>query len=350
MHRRGYRLEGGEAPLKENLAAAILLRAGWPSVAASGGTLVDPMCGSGTLLVEGAWMACDVAPGLMREYFGFLGWRAFDPTQWLEMVEEARYRREQGLKSLPPVFGYDLDQKAVGTARANTRRAGLAGRLVIDKRELGSLVAPPGAAEARGLVITNPLRQAHGRHRGVGAHLRALGERLKESFSGWQAAVFTGNAELGAHLGLRAHRVNAFYNGPLECKLLLFNIGGQAEGAGAQDSAGQSQRPSDLQARGSAGAQMFANRLRKNQKHLRGWLSREDIHCYRLYDADLPEYALAVDIYEDRVHVQEYAPPKTVDPVRARRRLREALAVIPERAWRICRPSDPQSAHASERP
>jgi 23S rRNA (guanine2445-N2)-methyltransferase / 23S rRNA (guanine2069-N7)-methyltransferase len=331
LHRRGYRLEGGAAPLKENLAAAILLRADWPSSAAGGGALVDPMCGSGTLLIEGAWMVCDVAPGLMREYFGFLGWRAFDSTQWLEMVEEARYRREEGLRSLPPIFGYDLDQKAVGTARANTRRAGLAGRLVIDKRGLESLAVPPGAAKAPGLVITNP---PYGKRMGDIEALvptyETLGERLKESFSGWEAAVFTGNAELGAHLGLRAHRVNAFYNGPLECKLLLFHIGRLAEGVRTEERAGQTPESSDDQARGNSGAEMFANRLRKNQKHLRGWLSREGVYCYRLYDSDLPEYALAVDIYENRVHVQEYAPPKTVDPVRARRRLRAALAVIPE--------------------
>ncbi len=321
LHRRGYRLEGGAAPLKENLAAAILLRASWPRIAAQGGALLDPMCGSGTLLVEGALMAADIAPGLSRDYFGFFGWRGFDSSDWPGLVEEARGRREEGLRSLPAIFGFDQDQKAIGTARANVRRAGLAGRILLERRGLDALSAPPAAARG-GLVVTNP---PYGKRLGDVEALvptyETLGEKLKESFSGWETAVFTGNAELGAHLGLRAHRVNTFFNGPLECKLLLFLIGGAAAGA-AQPAAA---RPAD-----GAGAEMFANRLRKNQKHLRSWLSREDVHCYRVYDADLPEYALAVDVYEDWVHVQEYAAPSSVDPVRARRRLRAALAVIPE--------------------
>jgi 23S rRNA (guanine2445-N2)-methyltransferase / 23S rRNA (guanine2069-N7)-methyltransferase len=324
LHRRGYRLEGGEAPLKENLAAAVLLRAGWPRAAAGGGALVDPMCGSGTFLVEGAWIAADVAPGLQREYFGFLGWRAFEPAPWQEMLEEARERREQGLRSLPPVFGYDLDQKAVGTARANVRRAGLAGRLILEQRGLEALAAPSAVGSSGGLVITNP---PYGKRLGEVESLvpvyETLGEKLKRSFSGWEAAVFTGNAELGAHLGLRAHRVNTFFNGPLECKLLLFHIGNPRENA---PTAGGNVQ----EAARDSGAEMFANRLRKNQKHLRGWLTREDVHCYRLYDADLPEFALAVDLYAGWAHVQEYAPPSTVDPVRARNRLRAALAVIPQ--------------------
>jgi 23S rRNA (guanine2445-N2)-methyltransferase / 23S rRNA (guanine2069-N7)-methyltransferase len=324
LHRRGYRLEGGEAPLKENLAAAILLRAGWPRIAAGGGTLLDPMCGSGTLLIEGAWMAADVAPGLQREYFGFLGWRGLEPAPWQEMLEEARERRDQGLRTLVPVFGCDLDRKAVGTARANVRRAGLAGRLILEQRGVEALAVPSGSGPSGGLVVTNP---PYGKRLGDVEALvptyETLGEKLKRSFSGWEAAVFTGNVELGAHLGLRAHRVNTFYNGPLECKLLLFHIGSPHEDDAPADTA----TPSEP---GETGAEMFANRLRKNQKHLRSWLSRDGVHCYRLYDADLPEFALAVDLYAGWVHVQEYAPPNTVDPVRARHRLRAALAVIPE--------------------
>ena len=315
LHRRGYRIEGGEAPLKENLAAAILLRAGWPRIAADGGPLVDPMCGSGTLLVEGAFMAADIAPGLLRDYYGFLSWKGFEAQVWAELLEEARYRRDSGLRSLPALFGYDIDQKAIGTARGNVRRAGLAGRIVLDRRDLSSLT-PPGPGP--GLIATNP---PYGKRLGeiealVGTY-ETLGERLKTSFAGWQAAVFTGNPELGAHLGLRAHRSNVLFNGPLECRLLLFHIGG----GGRSPERGVGTSP---------GAVMFANRLRKNLKHLRRWAARENIHCYRVYDSDLPEYAVAVDLYEDWAHVQEYAPPSTVDPVRARRRLKEIMAVVPE--------------------
>jgi len=346
LHRRGYRLEGGEAPLKENLAAAILMRARWPRIAAAGGPLVDPMCGSGTLLIEGALMAGDVAPGLLREYFGFLGWKGFDPESWREFVQEAGERREQGLKELPAFFGSDVDPRALGTARGNAQRAGLAGRILVERREIASLTVPKGGVGPPGLVVANP---PYGKRLGeiselVGVY-ETLGEKLKESFSGWEAAIFTGNPELGAHLGLRAYRANVFYNGPLPCRLLLFHIDpagfqaaawrratAPADSGDTGSGAGEESRRllSHGQSGDAPGAAMFANRLHKNLKHLRRWAAREGIHCYRVYDADLPEYAVAVDLYGDWAHVQEYAPPHTVDAVRARRRLKEALAVVPE--------------------
>jgi len=345
LHRRGYRLEGGEAPLKENLAAAILLRAGWPGIATQGGALLDPMCGSGTLLVEGALMAADIAPGLLRQYYGFLRWEGFEPEIWTQLLDEAGERRREGLTRLPRIFGADRDARALGSARANARRAGLAGRIQLEVRDLAALSAPPGAAQ--GLVVTNP---PYGKRLGEVSELaglyETLGERLKESFSGWEAAVFTANPELSAHLGLRARRLNVLYNGPLAAKLLVFTIGPSfaaakpGAGGGPRAAAGGSRAATDEAGEGegregsrpvsSAGALMFANRLQKNLKHLRRWATRENISCYRAYDADLPEYALAIDLYDGWGHVQEYAPPRTVDPVQARRRLKEVMAMVPE--------------------
>ena len=336
LHRRGYRLGAGEAPLKENLAASILLRAGWPKVAASGGALLDPMCRSRTLLIEGAWIAGDIAPGMMRDHFGFLTWKQFEPSAWRDTLREAEERRDEGLKSLPSIYGYDVQQRALGAARANARRAGLAGRIAFERRALDALVAPPQALGG-GLVVTNPpYGKRLGEVEALVSTYETLGEKLKESFSGWQTAVFTGNPALGAHLGLRARRLNTLYNGPLECKLLLFDIGlsevvgERASRGGATEQTRPTERTKTSAAEEKERAEMLANRLRKNQKRLRSWLARNEIHCYRVYDADLPEYALAIDLYEDQVHVQEYAPPSTVDPVRARRRLKAALSVIPE--------------------
>ncbi len=357
LHRRGYRLEGGEAPLKENLAAAILLRVGWPALARQGAPLLDPMCGSGTFLVEGALMAADIAPGLGRDHFGFQRWPTFEAPVWRGLLDEAEERRADGLRRLPPFFGLDVERRAVNTGRANARRAGLAGRVVFEQRDLGSLSVPREAGQA-GLVVTNP---PYGKRLGDFADLvplyETLGERLKAGFSGWMAAVFTGNPDLTSHLGLRAHRVNVFYNGPIECKLLQFRVGVAFDRAADRPPRPRDQRPdadvgtdrgapTDSGAVGatgptgptgptgsirlSPGAEMFANRLAKNHKHLRRWAAREDIHCYRVYDADLPEYAAAIDLYEDWLHLQEYAPPASVDAVVARRRLKEMLAVAPE--------------------
>lgn len=324
LHRRGYRDQGSAAPVKENLAAAILLRAGWPAIAADGGALLDPMCGSGTLPVEGALIAADIAPGLLRRYWGFLGWGQHRPEIWNRFIAEARERRTAGLEMLGSIRGYDREPRAVQIALVHLAQAGLAGRIHFERRELDD--CSPGRDGDRGLVVANP---PYGQRLGTSSDLPALyarlGSVLKERFLGWRAAVLTGNPELGKHMGLRAHRLHSLYNGPIECRLLHFEV---APGNFV------SNRPRALppDQRGQ-GADMLANRLAKNLKNLAKWRRRNQIRCYRLYDADLPEYALAIDVYEGErswIQVQEYAPPKSVDPKRARRRLREALGVIPE--------------------
>lgn len=326
LHRRGYRQQGVAAPLKENLAAAVLLRAGWPDIAREHGALVDPMCGSGTLLIEGAWIAADVAPGLRRAYWGFLGWRQHEPALWQRLIEEAEARRAEGLSRLPDIRGYDKDPEAVRIARSNLERAGLRGLVHIERRDL--LACTPAAADQRGLLVANP---PYGERLGADSDLpalyRTLGDTLKERFQGWSAAVLTGNPDLGKRMGLRARRFHTLFNGPIECRLLHFEISPEWF-----ISERQGPRPLTAAERG-AGAEMFANRLRKNLRHLGRWLRQEGISCYRLYDGDMPEYALAVDVYEGEerwVHVQEYAAPPSIDPRAARLRLREAIGVILE--------------------
>jgi len=328
LHRRGYREQGAAAPLKENLAAAILLRAGWPKLAAEGAALLDPMCGSGTLVIEGALIAADIAPGLLQAeaggHFGFLGWPGHDPAAWTRLLDEAHERRSAGLHRLGSLRGYDAHPGAIRGALANLARAGLAGRCHFERRELGE--CQPGRPEDRGLVVANP---PYGERMGSDSDLPALyarlGTVLRERFLGWRAAVFTGSPDLGKHMGLRARRTHRLYNGPFECRLLHFEI-----------EPGQfvSNRPRPLapEERGE-GAQQLANRLNKNRKALRKWRAAERISCYRLYDADLPEYAVAVDCYATErlwVVVQEYAAPPSIDPRRARHRLREALGVVAE--------------------
>ncbi|HEX5514255.1 MAG TPA: bifunctional 23S rRNA (guanine(2069)-N(7))-methyltransferase RlmK/23S rRNA (guanine(2445)-N(2))-methyltransferase RlmL [Gammaproteobacteria bacterium] len=317
LHRRGYRQEGTPAPLKENLAAALLLRAGWPALAAEGGALLDPMCGSGTLLIEGALIAGDTAPGLLREYFGFLGWLGHVPAVWRQLREEALARREAGLARLPRITGYDVDAQAVRVALTNVERAGLQGKVHIERRSLSE--AQPLDKET-GLFIVNP---PYGERLGDATALIPLygqiGDLLKQRFGGWQAAVFTGNPELGLRVGLKPRKSYQLFNGPIECRLSLFDIAVRP--------------PAEEQPQEAGGDEMLANRLRKNLRNLSRWAKREGVTNYRLYDADLPEYAVAVDLYQgDKlwVHVQEYAAPASVDAASAGRRLRTALRVIPE--------------------
>lgn len=328
LHRRGYREDGALAPLKENLAAAILLRASWPQIAAAGGALVDPMCGSGTLPLEAALMAADCAPGLTRSYYGFLGWRGHDPELWLRLLDEARQRRSAGLAQLPQIVGYDADPRAIKAAWANAARAGLQEKVHFERRELAALSGPPSRAAQGGLLVVNP---PYGERLGEVAELRhlyaGLGGRLREHFADWKAAVFTGNPELGKAIGLRARRIHSLFNGALKCQLLHFDITPEWYAGGQSSSADPPKplAPAEL----SPGAEMVANRLRKNLRNLGRWARQNDISCYRLYDADLPEYAVAVDLYEQWVHVQEYEAPKTIDPELAATRLQEVLAVLP---------------------
>lgn len=223
LHRRSYRTAGGAAPLKENLAAALLIRANWPEIAKSGGTLLDPMCGSGTLLIEGALQAGDIAPGLLRDYFGFLGWKQHQPEIWKSLVAEAELRREQTSRSMPMIVGYDQDPDAIKIAFENIERAGMLGKIHVEKRELD--VFAPKEKEQPGLVIVNP---PYGERLGEVSELQplyaSLGLRLKEAFTGWRAAIFTGNPELGKQMGLRAKKYYSLFNGAIPCQLLLFDV------------------------------------------------------------------------------------------------------------------------------
>ncbi|HKY92241.1 MAG TPA: bifunctional 23S rRNA (guanine(2069)-N(7))-methyltransferase RlmK/23S rRNA (guanine(2445)-N(2))-methyltransferase RlmL [Nevskiaceae bacterium] len=311
LHRRGYRGGAGEAPLKENLACALLIRAGWPEIAAAGGTLIDPMCGSGTFLVEAAWIAGDVAPGLMRERFGFEAWTGHDPAAWRALRDEAFARREAGRARIPKLVGNDLDERVLAHARRNAQAAGVAN--AIEFRTADLLALRP-AALAAGLVMINP---PYGERLGAEAEVIKLysliGAWLKRHFGGWRAAVFTARPDLGPRIGLRADAMHAFYNGDLPAKLLQFAV--QA-------------------ASGEEPASDFANRLDKNLRHLEKWARRNGVTSYRAYDGDLPDYAVAVDLYQSdelHVHVQEYAAPDTIDPVKAEKRLREALDRIQSR-------------------
>jgi 23S rRNA (guanine2445-N2)-methyltransferase / 23S rRNA (guanine2069-N7)-methyltransferase len=326
LHRRAYRARGVAAPLKENLAAAVLLRSGWPAIAETG-EFVDPMCGSGTLVIEAALMALDIAPGLLRSYFGFIGWRGHDRELWQRLVEEARARREATASRRIVLRGYDSDAAAIRAANENSERAKLRGFVHFERRDLEELVNQ--STVATGLLATNP---PYGERIGDQERLTALygtlGQKMRENFQGWKAAVLTGNPPLAKAIGIDARRSHTLFNGRIECRLLRFDV--------TPEDFRQPRRPPPdaAEIRARPGAQMFANRLRKNLKSALDWAQREAIDCFRIYDADMPEYAFAIDQYGDGagnrwVVVQEYAPPRTVDAKAARQRRDEALAVIP---------------------
>ncbi|NBA96858.1 bifunctional 23S rRNA (guanine(2069)-N(7))-methyltransferase RlmK/23S rRNA (guanine(2445)-N(2))-methyltransferase RlmL [Pseudomonas sp. R5(2019)] len=343
LHQRGYRLQQGAAPLKENLAAAVLIRAGWPRIAAQGGALADPMCGVGTFLVEAAMIAADIAPNLRRERWGFSAWLGHVPAMFRKLKDEALARAEAGL-ARPPLWirGYEADPRLIQPARNNIERAGLSDWVKIYQGEVATFEPRPDQNQ-KGLVICNP---PYGERLGDEASLlylyQNLGERLRQACLNWEAAVFTGAPDLGKRMGIRSHKQYAFWNGALPCKLLLIKVQPDQFVTGERSTREErAQRESEAPAathaapvveaaRLSEGGQMFANRLQKNLKQMSKWVRREGITCYRVYDADMPEYALAIDLYHDWVHVQEYAAPRSVDPEKAQARLFDALAAIPQ--------------------
>jgi len=323
LHRRGWRMAQNEAPLKENLAAAVLLRAGWPKLHAAGGGLLDPMCGSGTLLIEGALMAADVAPGLQR--YGHAvptRWRGFDRDLWDTQLAEAHERARLGRAALKQVVhGSDIDPHAIRAARENAQVAGVAEAIRFGVHDVAELQAPP---QAHGAVVCNPPYDE--RLAADAALYRRIGDALQRAVPQWRASLLCGSAELAFATGLRAGKRYQLFNGAIECALIVCD-------PVAVPRRERGEEPRAL----SDGAQMVANRLRKNLQKFRKWRARAGVECFRAYDADLPEYAAAIDVYQEAdgarrlfLHVQEYAAPAAIPDADVRRRRNELLAAARE--------------------
>ena len=329
LHRRGYRQEAGEAPLKETLAAAMLVRAGWPAIAKAGGTLFDPFCGSGTFLIEGALMAAGIPPGTYRKHWGVAHCPWHDEVLWQDLRKQAHNKLlNVDIAGLPRIVGTDVLTTVIKKARANIERAGLTEQITVEAEHLSDSVAPRSKT---GLLICNP---PYGERLDSDPDLIGLYSKLGEklgAMQGWHAAVLTSEKRYAQAIGLRSHRSYRFDNGAIPCRLYLFELNErnhfkpvlavQQDATITADSLSES-------------ATMLFNRLLKNRKSLTPWIKETGVTCYRLYDADLPEYAFAVDVYREanskpvHVHLQEYAPPKTVDELAAARRREETQLAV----------------------
>lgn len=322
LHRRGYRTGQGSAPLKENLAAALLLRANWPDVASRGGALLDPMCGSGTLIIEGGMIAADIAPGILRERYGFTHWLQHDAELWQRLIIEAQQRKMDGLAKLDiDIRGYDTNPRVLEYTTRNIENVGLDEHVRLAHKPMDQF----GRSTAEvGLLITNP---PYGERLGDFQELtplyKKLGIVLQKNFSGWKAAVFTGNIDLAKEMDISPSKQYRFYNGTIPCKLLVFDdMTSKSEQIAVRLS--KPAPPSEL----SDGSKMILNRLTKNYRRLERWRKSACISCYRLYDADIPEYAAAIDVYDQSFYVQEYAPPSSVSEKVARVRFNEIKEAV----------------------
>ncbi len=329
LHKRGYRVAQTEAPLKENLAAAMLMQAGWP--ARGQGRLFDPLCGSGTVLIEAAMLWADVAPGLSRPFFGFEGWAEHKTELWLRLREEAVARRLAGLaKPAPRLIGFDADAEALSCAQRNAESAGFAAWMTLEQRSVAEWRLPAewaasetGAGENHtvpGLIATNPpYGERLGEEGSVRYLYRAIGRNLRQQLPHWDAVVLAADILHADALGLEHKDTLRLYNGALPIFARHGRVLTEVESPLSFEGTLDDLPPEGLD---------LANRLLKNLKVALKEAAREGVRCFRLYDADLPEFNLAIDVYDGRLHVQEYAPPKTVDPEKAVARFKLALLVI----------------------
>lgn len=320
LHKRGYRVAQNDAPMKETLAVGLLMAAGWPQ--ADKPQLIDPMCGSGTLLIEAAMMQANMAPGLLRRRFGFECWRYHDNALWQQTVSDASLQ-DQSEQLQFSIKGYDADPHAIQAAGRNIKSAGLEGCIHLERRELAHFHVHEKAAAAGGFVVCNP---PYGERLDKDSNLiylyRAIARALQQNCQQWRVALITNQIEFADVLQLEDPQTHRVFNGPIRCFIRSGTVVPRAPLF----------QPVPLQLRGGESDTMaapdFGNRLKKNFKQLVKWAERENVCAYRLYDADIPEYNLALDWYNGHFHVQEYAPPKTVDPEKAAKRLDDALATL----------------------
>jgi len=314
LHERGYRRAGHEAPIKENLAAALLVRAGWPELGKTEAAIVDPFCGGGTLLIEALWMAANVPAQWLRSDFAWSRWRGHNVATWESMRLEVDDQAQRGLQSLRVRgFGSDSDANAIRLARGQLQAARMAGFCQLATHDAQRLHPPAGFAH--GLVVGNlPYGERLGQERELMPVHREFGQALKQNLAGWRFALLAGTEPLARATELRAEKIQKIYNGTIECLLITGDI--------AAVSSVRADAPVRFK---SPGAEMVYNRLLKNRKRLKRWLEREQIECYRVYDADMPEYSAAIDVYGDRLHIQEYAAPSEIPAAKAEARFKDLL-------------------------
>jgi len=367
LHRRGYRTESRAiaAPLKENLAAAMLLAVGWDTQwgtdSSGAGTgqatpyLIDPFCGSGTIVLEAALIAADRAPGLLRDYWGFSGWLGYDENLWFDLLDEADARAEKGAEALsglatPAIVAGDSDAKSLQVAAESAKRANLSGYINFKGCLVPDDVQKIAGIQGQKFLVTNP---PYGQRLSSEAQLPAVYAELSQfvrtltggEVSTSSVAIITPDSLSETYINnvvgqTPSKRLKAM-NGPIESDIRVWTTGVDSE----EDSSTASQNDrGDEDGKGKQGdhvvdATSFANRLAKMAKHRGKWARRQGISCYRVYNADLPDFNVAIDLYQGAegtkdegkswLHIAEYKAPKGIDAGLALARLAEVLRIAP---------------------
>ena len=323
---RGYRGEQTEALLKEHLAAALIGRSEWRKSVNDGNPLpfYDPFCGSGTIAVEAALMATDTAPGLLRKKpYPFESLPNFDKEAFDRVVEEAEERRKKAIDERDiSIYASDISRTAVEISKAAALKAGVYDFISFSVQDFTKLEKPP---VAKGCIVTDPPYGERMTVRDIDSLYEKTGIVLQNVFKGWDATILTGNSELLSNIDMKPDRTNTLFNGGIMCQAAHYHIFTDEERDAMMQKALEKKKLRQAEPL-TPGAEMAYNRLMKNIKEITPLMKEQGVECYRIYDADMPEYSASIDIYMGKwVVVSEYAAPDTIDPEDAKRRLGELV-------------------------
>lgn len=212
LHKRGYRLQQDVAPINEVLAAGLIMLSGWDGTT----PFIDPMCGSGTILIEAALIARGIAPGIFRKSFGFENWLDFEPETFQKVFNDESFERDIS----PQIFGGDISGRAIDISNSNFRNAGLQKFIEVKKQSIFDFFPPQGP----GVVITNPPYGERIKKEQLGIFYKQVGDCFKQRYQNYNVWMISGNSEALKNFGLHPTKTTTLFNGPLECKYQCFSI------------------------------------------------------------------------------------------------------------------------------
>ncbi|AWB67618.1 bifunctional 23S rRNA (guanine(2069)-N(7))-methyltransferase RlmK/23S rRNA (guanine(2445)-N(2))-methyltransferase RlmL [Saccharobesus litoralis] len=308
LHERGYREKAGKAPLKENLAAGLVLRSGWLNDTTK--PLCDFFCGSGTIVIEAAQMARNIPAQHDRVRWGFDSWLSHNQNQFEQIKQQAEAQIDNEITL--QIFASDISKHELGTAQRNADLAHVSQDIQFTQADALSPKVKNFFRETGTIIINPPYGERLDETAQVANLYLDLGQKFKKEFTDWQLTAITSAENLLRLFKLSASKKYKVKNGPLDCVVANYQI----EAAKGE------------QVRGVI-AEEFQNRLKKNAKKLAPLAKKAETNCYRVYDADLPNYNVAVDLYSDHLVIQEYAAPKSVPEHVAAQRLNDVLITAP---------------------
>lgn len=330
--KRGYRVENTEVYAAEHIAAACLMRSKWDTST----SLVDPFCGSGTFAIEAALMATDTDPGLISpERYRFFTLPGFVEDEWENILDESEKRSEEGKERFrrngTQIIAWDIDSKVVEAAGSNAKAAGMEEFITFGIKDARTIVSEDLPAK-RGWIVTDP---PYGYRIGSSNEIRRLyvdfGAMVPRIFGGWNVSILCGEQELLGYIDMKPDRTNTIIHGGLPCQLAHYYVFTEHERSEMAERK-LAEKKERLSEPLPTGAEMVCNRIIKNLAALKKPMEEENVTSFRIYDADIPEYSAAIDLYEGKwISLQEYAAPSEIEPETAERHLNE-LILATERA------------------